>query len=590
MRIPLSCRVGIGLILLTFILIGLGVIHCFVPSVLLGIWFVWLLASFPGYWQIRREPFFTEAFPDGDPTWNPLFLRIGMTVMLLICWIHAMTPETRHDPYDYHLTIPTLYLAYQGIVEIPWHVFSYMPKNCEILYGLALGVGNDSLAKVIHLAFGCLCTLSISSFIKRIAGHEASMLAALLTVTLPVFGFIATASYIDLARAFWELSALYMLFQVWEETDPRTQSYSLILSGLFAGMALGTKYVSFLVFFPPYLILAAFSFWWRVNGRRVWLLPVWGLAILLPISPWFFYNILWTGNPIYPLFPSIFGLHIPAAQAAYEFIRNHAPDPSNFQLFRITGYTLKRIGGLLLDGNALVLISMVSWSTVLWWKNQSLGKLLPTYALRGLLLYSVLSSILFLVGCDNMDGRFFFSTLVVLVIPTVFFLYALVQFTKQSSSWGKYVIPGFALILFSNALTYRYNQLTSLQESPLPIFSERQRDQWLSRRFVYYKVAYWANHNLPQESIVLGMGYPLRIRHMAKIKYGYIPFLENPPQTWTPSLLVQRLHENGITHIVKPFITPHPTVDLSILVPNYLKPIYSHRGIVLYELIPDGKP
>lgn len=588
MRIPLACRAGLGLVFLTFLLILLGILHLFIPPVMIGVWLVWLAGAIFGYFQVRRESFFTEAFPHGDPSWNPLFLRIGIGVMLLICLICTMTPETRHDPYDYHLTIPNLYLAYHSIVEIPWHVFTYMPKNCEILYGLALGVGNDSLAKVIHFNFGCLCILSIASFIKRIAGHEASMLAALLTVTLPLFGFIATASYIDLARSFWELSALYMLYQVWDESESRTKSVSFILSGFFAGMALGTKYVSSLVFFPPYLLLAALTFWkWR-GVSTIRRFSFWIPALVIPIAPWLMYNLIWTGNPIYPLFPSLFGAHVPPAMEAYEFIRNHAPNPENLTWHLFPGYLIERIASLLLDGNALVLIGIVAWAASAWSRTQSIGQSLPSFAWRGLLIYTVLSTLLFIVGCENRDGRFFFSTMALLAIPSVFLLYALSYSIRQSSPWGRYVIPGFALILFANAATYRFNQMKDLQESPLPILSNTQRDHWLNRRFTYYKAVQWAEHNLSSDTTTLGMGYPLSLKHIARIKYGYIPFFEGVEPGIAPEALSRLLKDNGITHIVKPYIEPAPGIDLSILENGFMKLVHSSRDIEIYELLPDS--
>lgn len=586
MRIPLACRAGLGFVVLIFLLILLGALQLYTPAAMWGVGLIWLAASIPGFRQVRKEPFFTEAFPHGDPTWNPLFLRVGLSVMLLICLMNTMTPESRHDPYDYHLAIPSLYLAYQGIVEIPWHVFAYMPKNSEILYGLALGIGNDSLTKLLHFLFGCLCVLSISSWIKRIAGHEASMLAGLLVVTLPLFGFLATLSYIDLARSFWELSALYMLYQMWDESDSRTQVYSLILSGLFAGMALGTKYVSMLVFFPPYLILVGLSLWWRQRNNLGCLTPLWMLAVLIPLAPWLIFNVLWTGNPIYPLFPSIFGMHIPPAQDAYEFIRNHAPPTSNLTLWALPGLFWKRLNNLLLDGNSLVLIGIVAWATSTWWREQSISISFPRYARRGLLLYTILSSFLFLIGSENMDGRFFVSTVFLMVIPVVFFLYALSNSIRQTSPWGRYVIPGFALILFANAVTYRFNQMKDLDEFPLPLITEAQRDQWLNHRFTYYKVATWANENLPSDAVVLGMGYPLRHKYIAKIKQGYLPFLEGVDPNLSPDDLVKLLRDNHVNYIVKPFIELTPNIDFSILEPNHMIPICSHRGIVLYELLP----
>ncbi len=584
MRVPLSCRVGLGLSVLTFILILCGVFHVFTPPVLFGVWLLWLAASVPGFLQVRKESFFTEAFPDGDPSWNPLFLRIGIAVMLAICLLHAMTPETRHDPYDYHLTIPTLYLASGKIVEIPWHVFTYMPKNNEILYGMALGVGNDSLSKAIHFMFGGLCILSIASFIKRIAGHEASMLAGLLIVTLPLFGFLSTSSYIDLGRAFWELSALYMLSQVWDESDLRTRRFSLVLSGWMAGMALGSKYVAFLVFFIPYLLLAFLTFWKRLRPTGLRLPAFWIASIGIPVAPWLVYNFLWTGNPLYPLLPSIFGLHIPPAAAAYDFIRSHAPQAANLMLSALPGYFLKRINGLLLDGNALVLIGVVAWASVRWWRNQSVGLSLASSTVRGLLIFTLVSSILFVVGCDNMDGRFFFSTLSLLAIPVTFFLFALSHSIRQTTPWGRYVIPGFALVLFANAVTYRFNQMNDLQESPLPILSDAQRDRWLRNRFQHYRAAEWANENLPRNAVVLGMGYPLRLPYIAKIKYGYIPFLADLPPNAAPEELAETLTDNHVRYIVKPFIETDPPQDFSRLEPRYMQSIFSHRNIEIYEL------
>ncbi|MBN2328375.1 MAG: glycosyltransferase family 39 protein [Candidatus Omnitrophica bacterium] len=588
MNIPLSCRVGLGLVFLTFILVLLGVFHLYTPSVLMIVWLVWLAASPVGLFQVRREPFFTESFPHGDPSWNPLFLRICLGVTLLMYLIFTMTPETRHDPYDYHLTIPALYLAHQSIVEIPWHVFSYMPKNCEILYGLALGVGNDSLTKLFHFLFGCLSVLSVASFMKRTADHEASMLAGLLVVTLPVFGFLATLSYIDLGRAFWELSALYMLAHAWHETPDKTRRYSFLLSALFAGMALGTKYVSFLVFFPPYLLLAALTLWKRIVDRRLCLTLFGTLCILAPLSPWLIYNAVWTGNPVYPLLSSLFGMNIPPAQAAYDFIRGHAPQMETFTWPAFPGYILSRINGLLLDGNALFLIGLIALATTPWWRRQSIGRSLPAFARRGFVFYIVASTILFLAGSDNMDGRFFVSTLMLLAAPVVFFLYAVSSTIHQTSPWGRYVIPGFALVLFANSATYRFNQMKALDESPMPILTDSQRDQWLSRRFRYYEATQWANHNLPADATVLGMGYPLRLKFIAKIKYGYIPFLHDLNSETSLEDLAKRLYQNDVLYIVKPFITLDPPFDLSLLNPDYMKSIYSYRGIEIFKLrLPD---
>ncbi|HOL95896.1 MAG TPA: DUF1420 family protein [bacterium] len=526
--------------------------------------------------------------PEFESSINPLFLRIGLGVLLLVYLLNGMTPETRHDPYDYHLTIPTLYLADGKIVEIPWHVFTYMPKNGEILYGLALGFGDDSMTKLIHFLFGCLCLLAAASFLEKILSHEAGLMAAFFVASLPLFGFIATSSYIDLIRSFWEVSALYLLYLVWEDRKAENNPMLLFLSSLFAGMALRTKYVSWLIFMPGYLILLALSLW-QIGLFRS---PRWpGLLFLggiLPVSPWLLTNALWTGNPVYPLFPSIFGMHIPPAQEAYEFISRHQPDSYFQSAQNIIPYIFSRIGNLLIEGNALVLVGIAGWLTSYWWRGTETGQRLLTPAYWGLLGYTLLSSLLFFIEADNADGRFFFSTLILLTIPSVFMILYLIQSIRSASILTAYFIPAITLFLLLNALIYRYNQILDLGESMLPILGQAQREEWLSQRSVSYPVIQWAEKNLPPDSMILGLGYPLRLRHIAKNKCGYIPFLEDLPEDISPGGLAARLREAGVTHLLKPYPVLKKGIDFSKLEEKYLQQVFIHRGLTLYKLSGSG--
>ena len=54
----------------------------------------------------------------------------------------AFNPEVRHDHVDYHINFANLYAVEGRLVEIPWHLFSYMPQNVELLYTLAMVVAD----------------------------------------------------------------------------------------------------------------------------------------------------------------------------------------------------------------------------------------------------------------------------------------------------------------------------------------------------------------------------------------------------------------------------------------------------------------
>lgn len=588
-RLPYFCSIAVGWVVLTFLLDLLGFIGLYRRSVLSILGLFWLAAGIRAAteWRLSR----TKKTQDDDfrqeleSSLNPLFLRIGLGVLLLVYLLNGMTPETRHDPYDYHLTIPTLYLAEGKITEIPWHVFSYMPKNGEILYGLALGLGDDTLTKLIHFLFGCYCLLAAATFLQKIQGREAALMAAFCIASLPIFGFLCTSSYIDLIRSFWELSALYLLYLVWEEPQADDHPTLLVLSSLFAGMALGTKYVSWLVFFPAYAILLGLTFRTTGKFRSPRCLGLCALAGTLPVLPWLITNAEWTGNPVYPLFPSLFGMHIPPADEAYRFISEHQPDSYYRSTQNIIPYILSRVGSLLIEGNALVLVGIAGWVTSFWWRSLEIGKRLISPAFWGLLGYTLLSALLFFIEADNADGRFFFSTLALLTIPSVFLLIALHQSIPSSSILSLYFIPAIVLFLLSNALIYRYNQILDLGESMLPILTREQRDEWLSQRFVSYPVIQWAEKNLPPDSMILGLGYPLRLKHIAKIKYGYVPFLEDLPEDCSAGVLARRLLGAGVTHILKPYPPLKKGIDFSILENEYLQQVFIHRGLTLYKLV-----
>lgn len=570
---------GVGVAILTLFLTILGAAGLYTKAILQVLWLAVSLAGLARLW--RSLPNAAAARTETE-TGNGLALfvpRIGLVVVLALCLGTVMTPETRHDPYDYHLSVPTIYLAGGGIAEIPWHVFSYMPKNTEMLYGMALAAGNDSNAKLFHFGFGLLCLLALADIAMLAGGALFPWMAAFLTATLPLFGFIATSAYIDLALAFWELLALLCLLAA-VETGARGRSAGrwLVLSAFFAGFALGTKYVSWLVFFPPYALFAGWALYRLAPGRRWLWIAAMAAACAVPVAPWLIFNWIWTGNPVYPLLPSIFGFQIPPAREAFAFFRGHAPPAESLGWPEIVPFIGMRLEKLLLDGNALILIGAAGIALTPLWRK-STAALRPQGWLHA---FIILSSLLFLIGTDNHDGRFFFATIALLSIPGGQALTALHAHLSERAASGGLVLPVIALALFGNALTYRFSQLDDQRETLFPILSEELREDWLSNHFPYHPIIRWSNENLPENAVVFGMGYPLRRAFIARIKYGYLPFLDKPPGEYGPDGLIGALRKNGVTHI----LVPNGLVDIPDDPAGLpLTPVYQYRGKTLYRIL-----
>jgi hypothetical protein len=585
----LPIGLGCGLFLLTQLLSLTGIIGIYNSPV---IYVLGSICLFSGIWGLLRGtiPWKNSVESDEIKTVpfniDPIIIRIGLGVILTIILINCMSPETRHDPYDYHLNVPSIYLANSKIVEIPWHVFSYMPKNIEMLFGMALSINNDSLCKLTHFLFGCFCLLTVGIFVRRMASHPVQLLSVLFIVTLPLFGFLATSSYVDLGKSFWELVSLYALYHVWETQKDREKTIFFLVSGLFAGMAFGSKYTSYLIFAPPYTILFLITWLTQFRIRRFGILLFFGCSMVIPTSPWLLTNVIWTGNPLYPLFPFLFGMHIPPANEAYEFFRHHSPQLQDKSYWELLLYLWNRIYLLLLDGNNLLIIGIGAWVTYPWWKNIELAESMPKHVTIGLLIF-LLSLPIFFFYADNVDGRFFFTVFCLLSIPSAFMFQNIKLYFARQSPLGRYFVLILILGLVANSISYRNKQIGDLHESLLPVITDDQRNEWLSERFSTYLTAWWANETLDKKSLVIGMGYPLRCHHIAKIKFGYIPWLEGIKENLTADELAQLLLNNGVTHIHKdiqfPNLSPH--IDFSILDKNHLHRVYQYRSSVLFEII-----
>ncbi len=586
-RYPLlAC--AIGFVVLTALIITSGILAAHTPTFFWWLWWLWLVAA-----VIRLVFYFPPWVRDVriwlDETKMLLVLaRISLLVLFVVLLTSVLTPETRHDPYDYHLSVPNLYLRFSEIVEVPWHVFSYMPKNGEMLFSLALAIHNDTTAKLIHFVFGCLCVIVIIVSTSHWGNRECGLAAGVAAASLPVVGFVATAAYVDLIRAFWELMALWVLYCAYTENDTYTKKLLFIFSALFAGMALGSKYVAWLVFGVPFFVLYLAALYQAWPRKMYEVLPFSILGVLLPLTPWLILNYQWTGNPVYPLLPSIFGFNIPPAKEAYEFFRGHAPPMDVFSPYQLFKFLSMRIKKLLLDGNSLLLLGAIAYLASPWWRRLQPEQSLPKPVYWGITGFIAGSTLLFFLGTNNHDGRFFLSTLMLLSIPVTYFFFALCEWLELHSNRAVYILPGLVLILFFNALTYRFSQLQDQHESMIPILSEEQREEWLTRRFPGYPLVKWANENLSQDSFVLGMGYPLRRKNLSGIKHGYIPGLHELEPNPKAAELAKTLHEIGITHVAKPYPQLSESIDLSILEERYFSLLYEHRLDSLYRFHPSG--
>ena len=245
----------------------------------------------------------------------------------------ALGPELGFDALWYHLTLAKLYLINHSIDYIPGGLLYYstMPKLTEMLYVTGLAFGNEIFAKLIHFSFGILSLIALFKVSRKFFSSKFALLTCVIFYSNLVAGWMSITAYVDLARTFFEIMALWGFLNWLEKREKKW----LIESAVMLGLAISTKLlaVGSLLIFLVLIVL----FYYRHSGkrsaprisqgnRRFWtrrvpdgnpssqnngnnsvlrnLFSYWFIALLIP-SPWFVFSFIHTGNPVYPFFENI---------------------------------------------------------------------------------------------------------------------------------------------------------------------------------------------------------------------------------------------------------------------------------------------
>ena len=100
------------------------------------------------------------------------------------------------------------------------------------------------------IGFALLTAGLIYRYLKRQLGTTYGLLGVLFFLTIPVIVKLSVTAYVDLGLIFFSWASLYYLLR-WLDTDFKKKP--LIISGIFCGLALGTKYnglISLLILSP----------------------------------------------------------------------------------------------------------------------------------------------------------------------------------------------------------------------------------------------------------------------------------------------------------------------------------------------------
>ena len=283
----------------SYLIFFLGLAHLLSKTNVILITLIYIV--FTILYFVRINPFNNTSFNIKNLSNLSKFILFLLSTQVFINFIGVMGPEISFDALWYHLTLPKIYLENQNIFHIPGILLYYsdMPKLLEMIYIGALSFGNEILAKLIHFTFGILALIVIYKLSRKFISVDLSLIAALIFYSNLVVGWLSISSYVDLARTFFEILAIFAFILFIEKKERKY----LLVSSLVLGLAVTTKLIA-LGSIGIFIILFIYKF---INDKENLKLLFSNISIftliciIIPL-PWFIFSYLNTGNLFYPYF------------------------------------------------------------------------------------------------------------------------------------------------------------------------------------------------------------------------------------------------------------------------------------------------
>ncbi len=519
----------------------------------------------------------------------PLWFIVLIVIYGFVAVIHALLPEIFYDTLNYFLGLPQFWLYQHGISDNSQHLLSGYFYGGSLFYMGGWMLADTEGAKLLGASVWFFCGILAYGWAQELSGKKAAMLAATAVLTFPLLYLNAWAVRVDGLFTLAALLFLYALTKAFENTPENARREWLMLSALFAGLAVSIKPTAVVIIVAVVLVLIA--------RRGQDLKGEWGFTILafcslgfLLVGPWLIKNWVFAGNPLFPYGHSCFGGR---------------------------SLTMNGYDRLLYENRQFLPMDQGFWSYVtLFWRltmpdlgdNQMIGPLVLAF-LPGPFLFKLKESQKFLLWVIVVSFVLGFSFSHMLRFSMPSFILALILFSavflSKEAPWTlqwswKISVWVFAVFflgfyaLISGQYYQGWNYWTG-QES---------REAFLIRQISksYEPLVNWTDQHLPADARLLIVGDARGLYYPRSFYANSVfdePFLVQAVRREKDVAgILKRLHENGITHIVingseglrlsheyrQYDLKPEEWTRLNLLVAQGLKPLYWKNFQAVYAV------
>lgn len=289
----IAASLGIGVlgifILILSITLGTGKILWILYLFFLGIFWKQIIS-----WLIlwKKQSFFSY-----DSSRIGKVFIIPILIILFYQLFKTLAPPLNFDALTYHLALPKLYILNGRLIYTADNIFWGMPQLIEMLYVLAMSLGGAEAAVILGWFIGLVTLLGLADTIKALYGENSAWATVACFFVSAGMTNSLSSGYIEWASIMYGTATLISLHRWLSNQD----TLGLFFSGIFAGLAISTKYTNGIILVAGIVSIAMLyrpASWTRIVQN----IALFSIVAVTTLIPWLIKNFIATLNPFYPLF------------------------------------------------------------------------------------------------------------------------------------------------------------------------------------------------------------------------------------------------------------------------------------------------
>jgi hypothetical protein len=222
-----------------------------------------------------------------------------IALILMVTFVGGLAEpvgDIKMDAIAYHFLGPLVWVRDAKIHPLPDECLTAFPGNVETLFAALMAIGGTRAPELFaFFSIGTLLLVSYGFAIRLGLDSKAAWWAVALIATMPVVYRGAYGGFVDAIFSSFVLLSLRVALDAQESTE-------YVLAGIFAGLAMGTKYTGLPAF--VLILMAALTMAWArqfaVSAKPLKQLLLLAATAFLLASPWYLRNWKALGSPIYP--------------------------------------------------------------------------------------------------------------------------------------------------------------------------------------------------------------------------------------------------------------------------------------------------